>query len=126
VPSPLLGLVVVLGLALLFELITRLLSVGPFAFTNLELLADFGMLGAAAFGWLLLAAAGWLAGAPRPPGGLKQAYALGLGRAQLACVMHGPLEYFLEFTPLPLRFWMTLGLIVAVAAPRRLAASPDA
>ena len=81
----------------------------------LELLADLGLAGAAAFGWLLIAASLQLARVLRNcPAGSVPIWAVGVGGSLLAFLVHGLVDYFLEFTPLYLLFWMTLGLIVAL------------
>ena len=88
----------------------------------LELLVTLGLLGLLAFGWLLVETGRALAGSLRSPvGGPAPLWALGVGGALLTFLVHGLLDYFLGFTATYLLFWMTLGLLVALA---RLTTSP--
>jgi len=83
----------------------------------LELLADLGLLGAAAFAWLLLAALRQLVRVLRtPPDGSVALWTAGLGGALLAFLLHGLFDYFLGFVSLYLLFWMVLGTLVALRA----------
>ncbi len=82
----------------------------------LELLATLGLLGSAAFGWLLFTVgAGLLRALRRRPGSAGTLLAAGLTASLLAFLIHGLVDYFLEFTPLYLLFWVTLGLALALA-----------
>lgn len=86
--------------------------------TYLEMLADVGLLGAAAFAWLLGAAAFQVLTLLRATQSRTVAlWAACIGGSLLAFVVHGLLDYFLEFAPTSLLFWMVIGY---VAALRRL------
>jgi hypothetical protein len=82
----------------------------------LELLADVGLPGTLLFGWLLLAALSqlaWTLRRPRTDG--PALWVVGLGASLLAFLVHGLLDYFLEFVSTYLLFWIILGLIVVTA-----------
>jgi hypothetical protein len=83
----------------------------------LELLADLGLAGLIVFGWLVVTAAmelmRTLRQAPDKPITL---WAAGVGGSLLAFLIHGLLDYFLEFTSLSLLFWMSLGLIAVLGS----------
>ncbi len=80
----------------------------------LELLADLGVPGALLFGWLMAAVGIPLMRAVyRPEGGIPALWTAGLAGGLMAFLVHGLLDYFLEFVSLYLLFWMLLGLIVA-------------
>jgi O-antigen ligase len=82
----------------------------------LELLADFGVLGTAAFGLVLAAPMVRLVrGLRRPPGALQGVWLAGLSASLLAFFVHGTLDYFLDFTPVYLLFWLIVGLSAAVS-----------
>lgn len=81
----------------------------------LELLADFGLLGAVAFGIMLLAAGRHLIATLRITTSATLAvWTAGIAGALLAFLTHGFLDYFLEFAPTYLLFWIVLGMIVAL------------
>jgi O-Antigen ligase len=80
-----------------------------------ETLADLGGLGSLAFAAVVLALAGAAARAVKPPA--TRLLALGTGAALAAYLLHGALDYFLEFTPTYALFWLLGGILVALASP---------
>lgn len=81
----------------------------------LEMLADLGLIGAAAFAWLLAATGVVLIRILRraPPGSVAL-WAAALSAALLAFLVHGLVDYFLEFTSLYALFWLVIGLVAAL------------
>ncbi len=82
----------------------------------LEILATLGLAGLAVFAWLLgvLGVNGWrawqhLLAAP----GTRLVWLLGLSAALLVFLVHGLFDYFLEFTPTYLLWWIVTALLVA-------------
>ena len=90
-----------------------------------EILATLGLAGVIAFAWLLLSLArrafNLLA---RPPAGTANreamAYAeheltwlLGLSATVMVFLIHGIFDYFLEFTPTYLLWWLAIGSLAA-------------
>jgi O-antigen ligase len=85
----------------------------------LELLADVGMLGSAAFALVIApAAVGLVRGLRAPPSELQGFWLAGLGASLVAFFVHGTLDYFLDFTPVYVLFWLIVGL--SVSASREL------
>jgi O-antigen ligase len=86
----------------------------------LELLADVGVLGAAAFALLVaLPLVSLVRGLRRTPSRPWQALCLaGFGASLLAYCLHSGLDSFLEFTPVFLLFWVIVGLTAAASEPR--------
>lgn len=79
----------------------------------LELLAGWGLLGMLAFlGLMLVIARRWLRLWHSATGAVA-VWSLALGGGFLAFFVHGVLDYFLEFVPLYLLFWVVAALIVA-------------
>jgi O-antigen ligase len=77
----------------------------------LELLADVGVLGAAAFGLVVAPAILALGRGLRAPGpAVRAIWLAGLGASLATFFVHGALDYFLEFTPVYLLFWLVVGL----------------
>jgi len=75
----------------------------------LELIADTGVLGAAAFALVIgVALARLLGGGPLP--GVEGVWMVGLAASLTTFFVHGTLDYFLDFTPIFLLFWMVVGL----------------
>jgi hypothetical protein len=88
----------------------------------LELLAGWGLAGTLAFAGLIwVIARRWLR-LWRSTTGAVAIWSLALGGSFLAFFVHGFLDYFLEFVPLYLLFWMVAGLIVAT---ERIAVKSD-
>jgi O-antigen ligase len=86
----------------------------------LELLADTGVLGAIAFALVVAPAVVGLVRALRHPPPLIQAlWVAGLSASLLAYFVHGLLDYFLEFTPVYLLFWLIVGASMAVTEHKR-------
>lgn len=86
----------------------------------IELVTDLGLLGATAFGWLVLAAGWHLFVLLRTPDDRFTAlWAAALAAGLGAFLVHGLLDYFLEFTSMYLLFWMTLGFTIALMRVRR-------
>ena len=82
----------------------------------IELAADLGLPGLFLFLWLLLAVGlRWRRAVSSSSPGALALLAIGLGGSLLAFLLHGTLDYYLEFTGLSVLFWMVLGLMVAVA-----------
>jgi O-antigen ligase len=82
----------------------------------LELLADLGVLGSAAFALMLLRPiVGLVRGLRSPLTVVQGLWLAGLGASLLAFFVHGTLDYFLEFTPVYLLFWLIVGLAMAAA-----------
>jgi hypothetical protein len=77
----------------------------------LELLADMGVLGAAAFGLVIGSSSGALMRSFRTPVPAIQAVRMaGLSGSLAVFLLHGTLDYFLSFTPVYLLFWFVVGL----------------
>jgi O-antigen ligase/polysaccharide polymerase Wzy-like membrane protein len=86
----------------------------------LEMLADLGIVGAAALAILLApAVVGGVRLVRDPPAGPLALLGLGLAASLLAFFLHGLLDYFLEFTPVYLLFWLIVGLLLAAQSLRR-------
>lgn len=88
--------------------------------TYLEMFADSGLLGGAAFMLLMLMV---LRHTTRVLAG-TQSLELSLWLASVAAALvafltHGVVDYFLEFTSIYFMFWMTLGVLSALADPQR-------
>ena len=82
----------------------------------LELLTGWGVAGTLAFASLLwVIARRWLR-LWRAATGAAAIWSLALGSSFLIFFLHGFLDYFLEFVPLYLLFWMVTGLIVALSS----------
>jgi hypothetical protein len=82
----------------------------------LELLADLGVLGTAALGVVIAPAIIGLARGLRAPSSVLQGACLaGLAASTGAFFVHGALDYFLDFTPVYLLFWLVIGLSKAVS-----------
>jgi hypothetical protein len=82
----------------------------------LELLADLGVLGSAGFALVLLRPiVGLVRGLRSPLTVVQGLWLAGLGASLLAFFVHGTLDYFLEFTPVYLLFWLIVGLAMAAA-----------
>lgn len=86
----------------------------------LEILATLGLAGLVVFTWLLgaLLVNGWRTwrrwlGSP----GTRLLWLLGLSAALLVFLVHGLFDYFLEFTPTYLLWWIVLGSLVAIISP---------
>lgn len=80
----------------------------------LEMFADLGLLGGLAFLAILAIAAGLLVQSWwTTPGDSFAPWTLALVGSLVAFLVHGLLDYFLEFVALYLFFWMLLGLIVS-------------
>jgi hypothetical protein len=80
----------------------------------LELLAGWGLAGTLAFaGLMLVVAHRWLR-LWRRATGMVAIWTVALGGSFLAFFIHGLLDYFLEFVPLYLLFWIVAALIVAM------------
>jgi O-Antigen ligase len=73
----------------------------------LELLADDGMLGAAAFALVV----GW---ALRRVPLAREVWVVGLCASLTTFFLHGTLDYFLDFTPIYLLFWVVVGLCTSL------------
>jgi hypothetical protein len=76
-----------------------------------EVLATLGLLGVAAWSWLIvhriaLARRWWQASGP----GLQAGMSIGVGGALMAFMLHGSVDYFLEFTPTYGLFWLLVGI----------------
>jgi O-antigen ligase/polysaccharide polymerase Wzy-like membrane protein len=77
----------------------------------LELLADVGVVGAAAFALVVGSAVSGLIHALRSPLSPVQAvWIAGAGASLATFFLHGTLDYFLDFTPVYLLFWLVVGL----------------
>jgi O-antigen ligase len=82
----------------------------------LELLADVGILGTAAFGLVIAPAVVGLVRAVRDsPQGIHGVWLAGLGASMLAFFVHGTLDYFLDFTPVYVLFWLIVGLTTTLS-----------
>jgi O-antigen ligase len=82
----------------------------------LELLADLGVLGAAAFGILVAAPVLGLVRGLNSESAPERALLLaGLAASLLVYFLHSGLDSFLEFTPVYLLFWLVLGSSAAAA-----------
>jgi hypothetical protein len=80
----------------------------------LEMLADFGVVGALVFAVLLApSVAAGIRALRSPPDGPVSPWSVGLAVSLLAFFLHGLLDYFLEFTPVYLLFWLIVGLLLA-------------
>jgi hypothetical protein len=77
-----------------------------------ETLADLGLLGLLAFGGVIVALAGTARRAVEAPA--TRPLALGVVAGLVAYLLHGVLDYFLEFTPTYALFWLLAGMIVAM------------
>jgi hypothetical protein len=87
----------------------------------LELLADLGVMGFLAFGAVLSVAISALMRslhAPTPGAAALRVLVVGLAASLLAFLLHGFLDYFLEFTSIYVLFWMLIGLLVAAPSLR--------
>lgn len=86
-----------------------------------EILTDVGILGAIVFAWFMLTVVVrtllLLHTARTAP---EAVWTAGLGGAFAAFLIHGLLDYFLEFASIYLLFWMILGLLIAVPRIFRL------
>jgi O-antigen ligase len=80
-----------------------------------ETLADLGALGSLTFAALVVALAGAAARAFKAPA--TRLLGLGVGAALGTYLLHGALDYFLEFTPTYALFWLLGGMLVALAFP---------
>ncbi|HEX8967400.1 MAG TPA: O-antigen ligase family protein, partial [Chloroflexota bacterium] len=82
----------------------------------LEMLADVGLPATAAFGGLLAIVGVCLVRCLRaePRAAPVRLWAVGLAAAMAAFLIHGLLDYFLEFTPTYLLFWLVAGLAIAL------------
>jgi O-antigen ligase len=78
----------------------------------LETLADLGVVGCLAFGLLGLATFRTARRASRAPA--TRFLALGVAAALGAYLLHGVLDYFLEFTPTYAQFWLLAGMMAAL------------
>ena len=90
----------------------------------LEMLADGGLLVAAAFAWLLWRSASCAIAIARRSPSAGGAMALGIAAALLAIAVHGSVDSFLSFAPTYVLFSLTLGY--AVACARGMETWPDA
>jgi hypothetical protein len=81
----------------------------------LEILSGVGLLGLLAFGTLMLAVL-FTPFTPlrKPLSGPAAPWISGIGAALLAFLLHGLLDYFLDFTSIYLLFWTLLGLLVTL------------
>ena len=77
-----------------------------------ETLADLGAVGLLAFAVVLVALAGATRRALAAPA--TRILALGVGVALATYLLHGALDYFLEFTPTYALFWLLAGMLVAM------------
>jgi hypothetical protein len=80
-----------------------------------ETLADLGALGSLTFAALVVALVGAAARASKVPA--TRLLGLGVGAALGTYLLHGALDYFLEFTPTYALFWLLGGVLVALAFP---------
>lgn len=80
-----------------------------------ETLADLGALGSLTFAAVVVALAGAAARAVRVPA--TRLFALGVAAGLGTYLLHGALDYFLEFTPTYALFWLLAGTLVALASP---------
>ncbi len=85
----------------------------------LELLADTGVLGAFAFAVVLAPAVVGLIRGLRAPPPIQVLWVAGFSASLLAYLVHGFLDYFLEFTPVYLLFWLIVGASLAVTEQKR-------
>jgi hypothetical protein len=78
----------------------------------IEVLSTLGIAGLAAFVWLIFA----LVRTARRAGALpaNRVLVFGLGGALAAYLVHGTLDYFLEFTPTYVLLWLLAGALVAL------------
>ncbi|GAB4165159.1 MAG: hypothetical protein Fur0021_40690 [Candidatus Promineifilaceae bacterium] len=87
----------------------------------LELLADTGALGLLSFTALLLIIGcqtiHFYRRLPASPPGDAPLWAIGLSSAILIFLLHGFFDYFLEFVPTYLLFWLCLGFLSGITAP---------
>lgn len=81
----------------------------------LELTADTGVLGAAAFALVIGVALARLLGGGLLPG-VEGVWMVGLAASLTTFFVHGTLDYFLDFTPIFLLFWMVVGLSSSLRA----------
>jgi O-antigen ligase len=82
----------------------------------LELLADTGVLGALAFAVVMApVVAGLVRGLRKPLTSSQALLCAGLAASLAAFLVHGVFDYFLEFTPVYLLFWLVVGLSLNVA-----------
>lgn len=90
----------------------------------IEWLADTGVIGLGAFLWLslCLGRAAWR-GLKRQPNDTLWMWQLALIASLTAWYVHGIVDYFYEFTPTTLAFWLIAGLAVSAAGQDRLSAS---
>jgi O-antigen ligase len=77
-----------------------------------ETLADLGLVGLLAFGVLVAALGGSARRAVAAPG--SRILALGVAAGLATYLLHGLLDYFLEFTPTYALFWLLAGMLVAM------------
>ena len=77
-----------------------------------EILADLGLVGLLAFGALVAALAGSARRALAAPA--SRILALGVAAGLATYLLHGLLDFFLEFTPTYALFWLLAGMIVAM------------
>jgi O-Antigen ligase len=77
-----------------------------------ETLADLGAVGSLAFVALVVALASAARGAWRVPA--TRLWTLGVGAAFGTYLLHGTLDYFLEFTPTYALFWLLAGMLIAL------------
>ncbi len=78
----------------------------------IEVLATLGIAGLAAFAWLIVA----LARTARRAGSLStnRVLVFGVGAALAAYLVHGTLDYFMEFTPTYSLLWLLAGTLVGL------------
>jgi O-antigen ligase len=82
----------------------------------LELMADFGVLGAGAFAVLVaIPVLGLVRGLRSELSPANALLIAGLAASVLAYFLHGGLDSFLEFTPVYLLFWIILGMSAAAS-----------
>jgi hypothetical protein len=77
-----------------------------------ETLADLGLVGLLALGMLVAALGGSARRAVAAPG--SRILALGVAAGLATYLLHGLLDYFLEFTPTYALFWLLAGMLVAM------------
>ncbi len=94
----------------------------------IEILATLGLTGVAVLAWLLGAL--WVGGGRtwrhllRAPGS-RLVWLLGLSAALLVFLVHGLFDYFLEFTPTYLLWWLVIGSYVATVSPQAVPTVDD-
>jgi hypothetical protein len=86
----------------------------------LETLADLGLVGLLAFGVLVAALVGSARRAIAAPA--SRILALGVAAGLATYLLHGLLDYFLEFTPTYALFWLLAGMLVAMERGPEIAA----